>query len=539
MGDLQRGKRYARRQFSGLLDESLSPSRNPGLVMAQNVVYRRFGAVGKRTGTSSYGAQFSSSPIVSGVRWYRAQPSALKQMILQTADGNLWVGNDITGVCTNIGTLAAGATPAFFAAAYDPAESGVSGTPASDILIIAYGSGPPMKWDGTHLTQLNSSIANHFTGCCFWHNHVFLWGDPNNPDTVFATDLGNPESYVFSTSYGGYLIGQGDGDPTVQVCVPLGPTLAVFKTSSVYAMAGYDFYAGDYQFQLAPWLSDAGTTAPHSVAVVRGTLVFWNGQSFYRLFPNALEAINIGLPLLQSTALIAQGNQSLMRSVAGDFLVQTAGGYQSYTGVYLCAVDSGDGAADEICVYDDDATQFAGKPAWTKWAGLTVGALVPWGGPGDLKLLYIGSGLAGSAALLGGSPTADVGTTPIDVVVQTGRDTGGNDETIKNVGQLYLNVESTSATFVIEVVTDQLSTSATTQVVDAVTGIPAVVGTAVVGIAQVGPLISTQYQSSSAPIEPSLRGRNFQFQISESSATSAYEIVELAYYIEAEETLRR
>jgi hypothetical protein len=536
MADLQRSKRYARRAFNAPLDESLSPDRNPGLVQAQNVVYRRFGALGKRTGSAvdvGTGSVGPSAPILSGVRWYRGRPSVLAQMIVQCND-TLYVRNDVTGAWTSIGALAAGSTPAFFASAYDPSAN-------SDVLIIAYGSGPPKKWDGTTLSALNASITNNFTGCAFWHEHVWFWGDSANPDTAFATDLGNPESYAFSTNFGGYQIGRGDGDATITCIKPWGGALAIFKNRSIYTITGFDFYQGDYQFAVTPLVSGIGTSNGHSVAVLRNALVWWSGQSFYRMASGDAQPTPLGTPISTTCAVAAQESQAVIRAVAGDFLVQTAGGPQSYSGLYLCAIDTGSAVADTIAVYDDDASQFFGKPAWSKWTGLTVGAFIPWGGPGDQKLLYIGSatGVA-SVTLLGGSATAD-GSSTIQVVVRTGRDNAGIDETKKHCSYVYLSAETNQTVFSISIASDiganTFGTSSETAPPGG-TGV-ATVDTSYVGDGSVvGPVAETSYQTVGAASEPTVDGNNFQFTITEQSATSAYELIALAYLIQ-EETLVR
>ena len=41
--------------FGMLLDESVKPNNFGGLLIADNVVYRRFGTVGKRVGAGTYG----------------------------------------------------------------------------------------------------------------------------------------------------------------------------------------------------------------------------------------------------------------------------------------------------------------------------------------------------------------------------------------------------------------------------------------------------------------------------------------------------
>ncbi|MGB8965750.1 MAG: hypothetical protein WCB99_08930, partial [Candidatus Cybelea sp.] len=93
----------------------------------------------------------------------------------------------------------------------------------------------PLKTDGGNgassvVEGLSYMCPNPFTGCATWHDHVWLWGDKANPTSVFACDILQPEAFTFMLQNGGmkgainggYSIGNGDGDPVVQACVPAG-----------------------------------------------------------------------------------------------------------------------------------------------------------------------------------------------------------------------------------------------------------------------------------------------------------------------------
>src|ERR1700732_4191760 len=288
--------RYITIPLSGPLDQYTYPARGPKslLQQAQNVVYRRVGALGKRSGSGPYGGTgvvAGNQPVISGTRWYRGRPSTLKTMIVHSND-TLWAGNDGTGVFTALGgqALAGSTTPAYFASAYDPADN-------SDILIVAYGSAQPIKYDGSNPPSfLSAAITNPFTGCYFWHEHVWFWGDPAFPDTVFATDLGNPESYAFASAFGGYQEGRGDGDSLVTGMIDNGSALLVFKNRSIYAIQGYDFVQGEYPFSNLPLVPGIGTPNGKSIAVLGGNVIFWSGQQFYLLPPYSSQAVPIGNP---------------------------------------------------------------------------------------------------------------------------------------------------------------------------------------------------------------------------------------------------
>lgn len=526
--------------LDSVLDEFVVPIKNRGLSIAQNVVYRRVGGFGKRTGTAPYGGGPSTGlagRVISGTRWYRGigpnnVPAATKYMVVQSNDA-FYVGNDTTGAFTSIGSVTVGSQPAFYATAFDPAESAVTATPASDILIMAYGSGPPKKWDGTHFTALSPTITNFFAGATFYHEHVWFWGDQNFPDTVFATDLGNPESYTFSSQFGGYKVGRGDGDPFVQRCLPAQGLLYVFKQRSIYTISGFDFYSGDYQFQDTPLVEGIGTPSPFSVARLRNSLIWWSGQTFYRLGLGTSEPENLGTPITNTIAIAAQKNQSVIRAVAGDFLVKSGGGYRVYNNVYLCAIDGGAGFADTILMFDEQVTAERGKPAWTVLTGLKIGSFIPWDGPGDQKLLYFGDGATGQVYLFGGDAYADVaadGTTrnAPQVILKTGRNDNGTPNQTKHLDRLFVDAETNTTNLNVTISSD---TAAHPSILD----VENVVATGGLwgsnwGSFSWGPTVSTAYVSTELDVVPELDGKNFTVQIVEQSNASAYEIVALSYH---------
>lgn len=521
-------------RFGGILDESTTPSAVAGLTAFQNGVYRRFGSWGKRAGSGPYagtGGIIGANPVRSGVRWYRGVPSATRTMIAQSGD-NLYTGNDGTGAVTLLTSLTASSTPAFYASCYDPAESGVGGTPASDILVVAYGSGAPIKYDGTNVTQLNSSITNHFTGVTFFHEHLALWGDPNYPDTVFFTDLGNPESYAFSSAFGGYPIGRGDGDPNVQCCVPVGNVLYVFKSNSIYAITGYDFLTGEYQFSVQPVVVGSGIPNPYCVTVLNSALIYWDGQGFRRLALGSFTPENIGRPIPATSSLVALGNQSLMRATAGNFGVAALVGGNTYQNVAMFAVDVGNGVADTVLVYDDDASNKIGDYAWSMWNGFSVGAWIPWQGAGDRKLLYFGDAAAGQIYEYGVNATADVrmvSGTPTSTAISWSATTGaldcGTPDLQKLLHHIYLQLWSNAANFTIQAQSDIAAQSAGLNAGQGVTS-GWVLGTSQLGINTFLTAASGQiYQDARATINPSVRGHNFTITITEASTTASYEIV--------------
>lgn len=343
-------------------------------------------------------------------------------------------------------------------------------------------SGPVRYESGAGVLEGLSYMApNAFTGCCTWHDHVWFWGDPNNPDTVFASDIFQPEAFTFmainggmnpkpasGNITGGYNIGPGDGDPGVQTCIPNGNSLYIFKTATIYQVMGYDFQQGEYQFSVAPQVVGYGVPSRDCVDVLEGQFIFWSGKKFLRLAVGAYEPEHIGMPVALHEGLASGGNQAIVKVVAGDFLVQTilTDTYATTLGnappqqpillrsVALFAVDIGDGSADTIMVYDDEKTAINKEYAWSIWTGWNIGCWIKYGagvspdGKQDRPLLFFVDPPGQFIYQAGKSPTADWGN-PIPWMAQTGWIDFGTPELIKNIHEFYLRVEATAgASFV-------------------------------------------------------------------------------------------
>ena len=331
----------------------------------------------------------------------------------------------------------------------------------------------PLRWDngtGT-LVGLSYMCPNPFTGCTSWHDHVWFWGDKGNPDTVFASDIYQPEAFTFmaenggmnsppnSSLNGGYTIGPGDGDPSIQACVANGNSLYLFKTQTIYQMTGYDFQQGEYQFSVTPQLVGYGIPSRDCVDVLEGQYVFWSGRKLLRLAVGAYEPEHIGMPIPLQEGLAANGNQTLVKVVAGDFQIQTdmTNEYVKGTGgpeqpillhsVALFAVDTGGGMADTILVYDDEKTQTGQEYAWSVWSGWRVSSWIKYGsglnpaGNQDAPLLFF-VGNSGAYIYGAGAMAQQDWGNPIPWMAQTGWIDFTTPEMIKNIHEFYLRVEA-------------------------------------------------------------------------------------------------
>ena len=337
------------------------------------------------------------------------------------------------------------------------------------------------------LVGLSFMCSNPFTFCVSWHQHVWYWGDPNNPDTVFASDINQPEAFTFmiengglnvtpnNPQTGGYTIGVGDGDPFVQACVPIGNALYVFKTSSIYMIEGYDFQVGEYQFSLTPQIVGYGIPCPYAATVLDEQLVFWSGKKFCRLAVGSYEVEHIGLPLPITEGLCSTTAQKHVRVIAGDMQALTllnnvyANGQANltpatviYRNIAIFSFDLGGGNFLNA-VYDDEKSAAIGGYAWTKWYEWNIGCWIQYGlglGPSgnktDAPLMCFIDPQGLNFYVAGQNAQSDYGN-PIPWMGQTGWIDGGTPEVVKNAQRVYLNASATAgATFTEYIIPGQI-----------------------------------------------------------------------------------
>jgi hypothetical protein len=651
--------------LGGVLNEGRTPSKVQGLTACSNLLYRRFGAWGKRAGSgivyqASTTGSFPLAP-VSGIRWYRTSPSLLTKLVI-SAQGALWGGGDpgtpsAPSALSKITDFSSSPTvPVSFCSVYDPALGG-GATPGGDILIICGATtsnlgvaqasiapgafsvgdtaqvqvvGPatvttpaytvlatdnaqsvalqlitllnqsaavipgtpflaqafaqagnldvgalvsgsagnsytvqiikngmpvgspvaftfggtatigPLKYDGTTLTALSYQITKGFTGCVTWHDHVWFWGDPANPNTLYASDLNMPESFAFMVSNGPYQIGLGDGDPGIQTCIPIGNVLYVFKTNSIYAITGYDFQTGEYEFQVQPAVRNHGIPSSECATSLNDTIVFWSGSSFERLFVGATETEIINRPIPITSGKISAGNQKIIRAVAGDFAMQSLinGSFPGVgtspiqvflTNVALFAVDTGGDVANTVMVFDDDASKALGDYAWAPWSGSgwNIAAWIPFPGGENAA----GTGLDTPALYwvqqpgntpikiiqYGQHPTQDPAGFSIPWFAQTGWIDMGSPSLLKELHRVYLDLETLPGAFF---VVSALAAGPVNGVADTIYppapyNSPLTVGTAGQEAGQV--LV--------VKANPFLKGYKFMLNISNTSNQAAFELV--------------
>lgn len=369
--------------------------------------------------------------------------------------------------------------------------NGSVNVPAGGGLVSANLSGGGNPWSGPLRYDLGTGVLeglsymapNPFEGCATWHDHLWLWADPNNADTVFASDIYQPEAFTFMAENGGmsgsinggYTVGPGDGDPGVKACVPNGNSFCLFKTENIYQVTGYDFQQGEYQFSVTPLVVGYGVPSRDCVDVLEGQYVFWSGRKCLRLAVGAYEPEHIGLPIPLQEGLASQGLQSIVKVVAGDFQVQTQmiDSYVANQGngppepvilrsLALFAVDDGNGNPATVLVYDDEKTAMAGGSyAWSVFTGWNIGCWIKYGlgrmpaasAGQDNPFLFFVDTPGADIWLVGGSPNADGVTStnpgnPIPWAVQTGWIDLGTPELLKNIHEFYIRLNATNGVLV-------------------------------------------------------------------------------------------
>jgi hypothetical protein len=325
------------------------------------------------------------------------------------------------------------------------------------------------------LIPLSYMAPNAFAFCTTWHNHVWYWGEAGNPDTVFASDIFQPEAFtfmiqngpttgpnvgtMFGATNGGYQIGPGDGDRQVQACIPIGNAMYVIKTANIYMIEGYDFQQGEYLFSVTPQVSGYGIPNPYCAAVLENELIFWSGRKFLRLAVGAYEPEHIGFPIpLSEGTASTSGSQLLVRCVAGDFQVQAAltnnfglpQPYPDSTVIYrsmaLWAFNAT--GSGYVMAYDDEATQERQQYAWAPWSGWDVGCWIqqgtgpsPTGNDVDRPVAYFIDSQGIAIHEVGANATKDSGAA-IPWMAQTGWVDFSSPEVLKNAHRMFLNVEA-------------------------------------------------------------------------------------------------
>jgi hypothetical protein len=398
----------------------------------------------------------------------------------------------------------------------------------------------PLRYDGTTLTGLSYMIQQPFTNVVTWHDHVWFWGDENNPDTLYATDINTAIGFTFMLTNGPYDIGSGDGDPGIQNCFPVGNLMYVMKTQTTSSVTGYDFQSGEYEFQIQYAIVGSGIPAPNCAALMHNNaIVYWDGGKFSRLWPGASTPENLARTIPLSSGKVAMGNPALMRTFAGDFPVKTmlndnyappgmASDTAMMTNIALFACDVGNGVADTIFAYDDDASNSIGNYAWSFWTGLPIAAWIPFGtgatssllAKDQTQLMFIPVGFASiTVNQFGADPSMDAfNTNPVGIPWDAiaGWDGLGTPALTKDLHRMLLDIEANPGAVITvkTIASGPVDGVAQTIYSPASFVLPTTVGTAG----------SEANQTLIGKYKPALRGYKYIFAFSEPGNPVAFEL---------------
>jgi hypothetical protein len=176
-------------------------------------------------------------------------------------------------------------------------------------------SSAPQRWNGNTPGLETASgwppVLNGLT-CgypgfgCVYANRLVLAGDSLNPHMLYLSALENPEMFTpgeLEDGAGAIQVNPGDGQ-RITALMPLyvpysnEHVLLIFKSSSIYALRGYD--ASSFQLELVS--NTLGTESPRSLMAVGQDVWFMSRTGIHALGPNTESGIlavgNISQPMM-------------------------------------------------------------------------------------------------------------------------------------------------------------------------------------------------------------------------------------------------
>lgn len=227
---------------------------------------------------------------------------------------------------------------------------GVSGTTVDDVIATVenrdFAVGPGAPYDRSYIDQLSTFPQ----GKCvlYWRGRMWVAGFDEFPDYV-RWSAATPYYKVFPT-LSTEPVGQGDGDK-VMALAGLGEHVVVLKQRSLWIMVPREVNAFGLTVYIPVKKADVGTTAPNSVTLVDGKLIFLSAKGLYSF--DGVSAVplsvNQGVETLGDFYASINANR-VARSVGIDWLNAR---------YYLLAVPTdGNFYNDKVLVYDYDAGAF-------------------------------------------------------------------------------------------------------------------------------------------------------------------------------------
>jgi hypothetical protein len=128
-------------------------------------------------------------------------------------------------------------------------------------------------YDGTTVaavTPAAGTVLDHIKRCTLIiqrGQRMFAAGDPQNPNTVYYSEIGSPNNFPVSNAVNAIT---DDGDKITALSV-FNDILIVFKENNIYTWQGYD-PTSDVHFELL--LAHSGTVSPDSIVVTDNYLIY-------------------------------------------------------------------------------------------------------------------------------------------------------------------------------------------------------------------------------------------------------------------------
>jgi hypothetical protein len=174
----------------------------------------------------------------------------------------------------------------------------------------------------------------------FHNNILFAAGTANNPNRLFMSDVGKPETFTAGNAI--------DFPGEITGLVSFAQFVVVFTRDSISLVWGFEPTQIQVSHQnrgVVPKYSKVGCDAPMSIAQVGDWLYFWNKDRFYRF--NTAEIQEVAYPKLQGTIA------TIVKTASSCFAAS------SFRDRYYCAIVYSTGSVNNrIAVYDPSVDEW-------------------------------------------------------------------------------------------------------------------------------------------------------------------------------------
>lgn len=378
--------------------------RDNQLAVLDNFAHERDNIWTVRPGNINYGSGSgqtgSGVASLAGTRFYFGSPTISGQLCVQSG-GNLYTGNDSSGVLTSVGSGMSTTEAATFAQMYDP--DNLSG--AATTLFICDGSRAPRRWDGTNFAavqtgspflpigvQSGQPITPLYTAA--WNYNLVYANEPTDQTALWISDALRPERFTATAvtdstgaNYIPYYPGGKNG--ALGVITGLGVInsfLVIFFTSGIVTCVNTGSY-GAFQFLFTTISRTTGCTSPRSIVAMDFAICFFGGDRFYCTDGYGVYPLPDEVPTLYSVDNISSNPPE----IANPTTVVAARNSLTYMAGYETTSGAGQ---SRIATFDTQANggwNYSGATGGA-WARYPSGMPMAWGvscrGPGDAAKMF-------------------------------------------------------------------------------------------------------------------------------------------------------